>query len=369
MNVGVDASELQGRPTGTGRYLRSLLRVWSRATEDRFFAYFNGPAPADPVLDHPRIVVRSLDGPVRGLWWQQAKLPANARRDPLDVFFSPAFTCPLLLDVPRVTAIHDLSFFSVPDDFAFVDGLRRRTLVRASQRVSTRILVISEFTRRELIGRFPDAAERVVCIPLAADVDDLPRPLSAAAARPQMGRKGPRVLSVGSLFNRRRVPALIHAMALLAPSHPDATLDIVGENRTHPPLDLAALVRRLGLEQRVRLRGFVDEEELASCYAAADLAVYLSEYEGLGLPVLEAMARGIPVVTSRRPATGEVFRDAALLVDPANPADVALALERVLGDARLRSDLVKRGLELAARYSWAKTAALTHEVLVVAAAR
>src|SRR4029453_3009614 len=107
MNVGVDASELQGRPTGTGRYLRSLLRVWSRTTEDRFFVYFNGPAPADPVLDHPRIVVRSTDEPVRGLWWQQAKLPSAAGTDGLDVFFSPAFTGPILLDVPRVTAIND----------------------------------------------------------------------------------------------------------------------------------------------------------------------------------------------------------------------------------------------------------------------
>lgn len=368
MNVGVDASELQGRPTGTGRYLRSLLRVWARTTEDRFFAYFNGPAPADPVLDHPRIVVRSLGGPVRGLWWQQARLPGAARRDLLDVFFSPAFTCPLLLDVPRVTAIHDLSFFSVPDDFAFLDGLRRRTLVRASQRVSRRILVISDFTRRELIGRFPDAADRVVCIPLAADVDDLPAP-SDAKARVPAGREGPRLLSVGSLFNRRRVPALIHAMSLLATSQPAATLDIVGENRTHPRLDLEALVRRLGLEQRVRFRGFVNEEELASCYAAADLAVYLSEYEGFGLPVLEAMARGIPVITGRRPATGDVFREAAVLVDPADPAEVAAALEHVLSDPGLRSDLVKRGLELAACHSWAKTAALTRDVLAAAAAQ
>ena len=367
MNVGVDASELQGRPTGTGRYLRNLLRVWCRTTEDRFFAYFNGPAPADPVLDHPRIVVRSTDEPVRGLWWQQATLPSAAGTDALDVFFSPAFTCPLLLDVPRVTAIHDLSFFSIPDDFAFLDGLRRRILVRASQRVSSRILVISDFTRRELLGRFPDAAGRVVCIPLAADVDDLPQAPSRADARAASHPEGPRLLSVGSLFNRRRVPALIQAMAMLSRSHPNATLDIVGENRTHPRLDLEAQVRRLGLGQRVRFWGFVGEAELALRYASADVAVYLSEYEGLGLPVLEAMARGIPVVTSVRPATGEVFREAALLVDPADPTDVAAALDRVLRDRDLRSGLARRGLDFAARLSWTRTAALTREALAAAA--
>src|SRR4029078_10612559 len=163
----------------------------------------------------------------------------------------PPFPSPSRADVRGVPAIHALSFFSIPDDFAFLDGLRRRTLVRASQRVSRRILVISDLTRCALLGRFPDAAGRVVCIPLAADVDDLPQAPPRADARAASHPEGPRLLSDGSLFNRRRETALLPAMAMLSRGHHNATLDIVGENRTHPRLDLEAHVRRLGLEQRV----------------------------------------------------------------------------------------------------------------------
>ena len=155
--MGVDARELEGRPTGTGRYLRNLLAQWQRGP-DRLVLYFNGPAPLDPRLASPRVVVRPLGGrPVRGLLWQQRVLPAAARGDGLDVFFSPAYSCPLPLPVPRVTAVHDLSFFSLPQDFALLDGVRRRLLVAASVRVSRSLVACSAFTGREIAARFPDA--------------------------------------------------------------------------------------------------------------------------------------------------------------------------------------------------------------------
>lgn len=365
--MGIDARELQGKPTGTGRYLRNLLRVWTRDTSDRFVAYFGGPDPVDPGLDPLRVRRRSL-GPLASdnLLWQERLLPRAAGSDGLDVFFSPAYTCPLRLRIPRVTAVHDLSYFSYPQDFGFLHAWKRRFLVALSLHASRRVLACSAFTRRELTSRFPALADRVVHVPLGPD-DDLPAPPSREEARRRLGLAGPLVLTVGSLFNRRCIPELLRAVSLLGPGPSRLVLDVVGDDRTHPKLDLAALVLRLDLGAHVRLSGFVDEAGLADRYAAADAAVFLSEYEGFGLPALEAASRGVPLVVSDRPSLGEVFGEAALVVDPRNEREIAGALARVLGEPALRKRLVERGRALASRHSWTRTAALTRDALVAAA--
>ena len=366
--VGIDARELEGRPTGTGRYLRSLLRHW-RDGGDRLVCYFNGPPALDPVLDHPAVASRAVgNGVSPGVYWQERFLPVAARQDRLDVFFSPAYSCPLSLDVPRVTAVHDLSFFAHPQDFAFADALRRRVLVGRALGASRLVPVCSDFTRRELARLFPALAAKAVHVPLGPD-DDLPPGPPRAEARGRLGLQGPYVLTVGAVLNRRCAPELLRAVAHLTRRHPSLVLDVVGENRTHPRLDLEGLVAELGLGGRVRLSGFVDDASLADRYAAADAAVFLSEYEGFGLPALEAAARGVPLVVARPPSLGEVFRDAALLVEPRDETAVAIALDRVLADAALRERLVAAGRHLAARHSWAETARRTRACLLEAAGR
>jgi len=365
--VGVDGRELSGRPTGVGRYLRNLLRHW-RETGDSLVVYFGHPAPEDPVLDHPAIARKQVGRQgVRGLVWQQRLLPAVAGADGLDVFFAPAYACPLSLATPRVTTVHDLSFFSHPQDFTFLDGLRRRALVSLSVRASSAVIAVSEFTRRELAARFPAQAGRVVHVPHGSD-DDLPPAPPRAEARRRLGLDdGPYVITVGAVLNRRCAPELVRATARLRRLHPRLVLDVVGENRTAPRLDLAARVAALGLEGHVRLSGFVGEEGLADRYAAADAAVFLSEYEGFGLPALEAAARGLPLVASRAPSLGQIFGEAALLVDPRSETEIAGGLHRVLADPALRSRLVASGRALAARHSWTEAAARTRAALLEAA--
>ena len=363
LTVGIDARELQGHPTGTGRYLRNLLRQWTADGADRFIAYFNGSPPPEPVLAHERVRVRTVgDGRGRGLLWQEFLLPPAVRADAPDVFFSPAYSCPLTLDLPRVTAVHDLSFFSHPSDFAIGDALRRRITVAASVRASAAVLACSAFSAREIAARFPDVAPRVVHVPLGPD-DDLPPAPAREAVRARRGLRGPLLLTVGAILNRRCLPTLLQATALLHRRGHDVHLDVVGENRTHPALDLPDRLAALGLSTRVSLVGYAKEEDLAERYAAADVAVFLSEYEGFGLPALEAAARGVPLVVSDRPALSEVFAEAALSVDPQDAEAVAGAIARLTSDHDLRQDLVARGRALAARHSWAQTAALTRAAL------
>ncbi|MFI5183100.1 MAG: glycosyltransferase family 4 protein [Vicinamibacteria bacterium] len=368
MRIGIDARELQGRPTGVGRYLRNLIGAWTRTTGDSLVLYLNGPAPKDPVLDHPLVETRALgDAPTRGLLWQERRLPRAAARDQLDVFFAPAYSCPLSLGLPRVTTVHDMSFFSIPDDFTVADAFRRRLLVGMSLRVSRHVIAVSDFTRREVLSHLPDLSGRVTAILHGADGEASPAP-PREAAREALAIRGPLLVSVGSILNRRRLPTLLRAVRLLTKSHPRIVLDVVGENRTHPLLDLAALVADLDLQAHVRLSGFVTEEELRARYAAADVAVYLSEYEGFGLPVIEAMARGLPVVTSARAATGELFAGAALLADPGDAGAVAEAIGQVLDDPARAAALVASGRALVSRLTWAKAAAATRDVLLNAAA-
>jgi glycosyltransferase involved in cell wall biosynthesis len=299
--------------------------------------------------------------------WSEHVVPPAARADGVDVFFAPAYTCPLSLDVPRVTVVHDVSFFALPEDFSLVDGIRRRATVAASMRASRRVLTVSDFSRREIESLFPDLRGRVTHIPLGAD-DDLPPAPNRAAARAALGVTGPMILTVGAILNRRPLPTLLRAAGRLRPRFPDLAVHVVGENRTSPLLDLDHAVLSAGMAGRVQLEGFVDDEALARRYAAADVAVFLSDYEGFGLPALEAMARGVPVVASAAPALGEIFGEAALLVETRDELEVASAIERVLRDASLREDMIRRGRILAGRFSWAETAKQTWQCLVDAAA-
>jgi glycosyltransferase involved in cell wall biosynthesis len=168
---------------------------------------------------------------------------------------------------------------------------------------------------------------------------------------------------VGSLFNRRRLPTLLRAVARLHPRWPALRLEVVGDNRTEPRRDFGTLARDLGVADCVRLAGFAPESALADLYAAADVGVFLSEYEGFGLPALEAMARGLPVVVGDRPAQSEVFAGAALLVDPLDDAALAARLDRLLASPGERARLARAGRDLAGRHSWKGCAARTLAVL------
>ncbi len=366
LRIGIDARELQGRPTGTGRYVRNLLTHWPGGVDDRLLLFVKGEAPALEI-DDPRVEIRALPGEsMRGLAWQELRLAPAAGRERLDVFFAPAYWCPLRIELPRVTTVHDLSFRSAPHDFAPIEALRRRLLVAWSVRVSRQILVVSAFSERELLSWHPEARGRIVQIPHGADEVPVPAP-SRAAAKRAIGVAGPLVVSVGAIFNRRRLPELLAAISCVRRSRPETTLAVIGENRTQPPIDFQAMLRRLGLENNVRMMGFVSEEQLTTYYAAADVVAYLSDYEGFGLPVLEAMTRGVPVVAGDRPSVSELFGEAAFLVDPASPVAIASALQRVLEDEALRERSIAAGRAVAGRFSWGRAAEATRTALARAA--
>jgi glycosyltransferase involved in cell wall biosynthesis len=367
VRIGIDAREICGRATGVGRYLAGLLREWAaddRARRHEFVLYaqekdrLKGAPKAleDADAISSSFTTRVVDG-TPGVWWEQMRLPRAARADRLDVFFAPAYSAPLRLDVPVVVAIHDLSFVAHPEWFRMREGIRRRWLARRAAARARAVITISEFSRRELLERFGLAAAKIHVIPPGIDRDRPGAPAGGDA----------RVLYVGSIFNRRHVPDLIRAFGRVAASHADAALDIVGDNRTFPVQDLQRVIAAESLDGRVRWHSYVPEAELQELFRRARAFAFLSEYEGLGLTPLEALASGIPPVVLDTAVARESCGAAAVYVPASDIAATAAAIERVLFDAATRERILAAAPAVLAKYSWPKAARETLAVIEGAA--
>ena len=371
MRIGIDARELCGQPTGVGRYLNGLLAAWTaddRVRGHEFVLY--APESIGVAIDGHRFRTRIVPG-IGGSWWEQVQLPRAAARDHLDVFFAPAYSASLLHTVPTVVAIHDLSFVAHPEWFTVREGVRRRWIVRQSAARARAIITISEFSRTELIDRLGVADHRIHVIPPGITPPGITPPgvtLHASLTRvpPQVNDivvHGARVLYVGSIFNRRHLPDLIRAFAPIARAHARAALDIVGDNRSYPHQDLAAIIAGHALTGRARWRPYVSDDELAALYGAARAFAFLSEYEGLGLTPLEALAAGIPPVLLDTPVARESCGDAALYVAPGDVRAATDALDTLLFDDDERARLLAAAPDALAKYSWPRAASETLTVL------
>jgi glycosyltransferase involved in cell wall biosynthesis len=359
MRIGIDARELVGRATGAGRYLAGLLQQWSLDAKPHEFLLY-APEPIALSLDARRFPTREVRGP--GGWrWEQILLPRVAAADHLDVWFAPAYTAPLRLKVPTVAAIHDISFVAHPEWFRVREGVRRRWLTLQTARSANAVVTISAFTKRELIERLDVAESKIHVIPPGVDHQRLalsPQPLAISH---------PRVLFVGSVFNRRHVPDLIRAFGPIARLHPDAALDIVGDNRSYPYEDLRRTIESEALLTTVQWHSYVPDDQLRDLYAQARAFAFLSEYEGLGLTPLEALAAGVPPVLLDTPVARESCGDAALYVPAHDVPGVTRALEAVLFDHSTRLRLLDAAPRVLARYAWPRAARETLAVLEAAA--
>jgi glycosyltransferase involved in cell wall biosynthesis len=359
VRIGIDARELCGKPTGVGRYLAGLLAAWSvddRGRTHEYVLYAHQTMVLPPAVGDAHRFATRLVGGSGGTWWEQVQLPAVAGRDHLDVLFAPAYTAPLFGRTPFVVAIHDLSFAAHPEWFGAREGLRRRWLSQRAAVAARAVITISEFTRGELADRFRVPADRLHVIPPGIE-----------RRTPPVGtNRPPHVLYVGSIFNRRHVPDLIRAFALVARNYADAELDIVGDNRSYPRQDIDALVAREGLGRRVRWRAYVPEAELGGLYDSARAFAFLSDYEGLGLTPLEALAAGVPPVLADTSVARESCGPAALYVGATDLTAISHGLERLLFDEQARAAVLAAAPGVLARYDWATAASATLQVLEAA---
>jgi glycosyltransferase involved in cell wall biosynthesis len=217
------------------------------------------------------------------------------------------------------------------------------------------VIADSQFSKREIATRLGVDPSRIDVIYLGVP------------ARPPSAAREPLVLYVGSIFNRRHIPVLIDGFSRVAARHPAVRLEIIGDNRTHPAIDIDGAIARSGAADRIRVRPYVSDDELAALYARASGFAFLSEYEGFGLTPLEAIAAGVPTVVLDTEVAREIYGPAAEYVARPEPTLVASALERVLTDTAARSRLLDAGAAQLQRYSWHECARRTLQVLLASA--
>jgi glycosyltransferase involved in cell wall biosynthesis len=336
--VVIDADVLGRRRTGDETYVAALLRELAPiADRERLVAVTRRPELVPEGIEAFRLPARSQ------VTRMAFGLPRALRRlRPQLGHFN--YVVPPLYRGPAVVTVHDLSFESEPGLMGPRDRFMFRTFVPRSVRRADRVLVVSERTKRDLVERYGVSEQKIVVTPNG--VDPIFRPNGSTPDVP------PYALFVGGIQPRKDPLTAIEALALV---DGDLRLVIVGDEKRGGD-EVRSAVRRLGLESRVELIGYVEHESLASLYRGAACLVFPSRYEGFGLPVLEAMASGTPVVATTAGAVPEVAGDAAILVAPGDPAALADGVREALVK---REQLVAAGLERARQFTWAETAGRT----------
>ena len=370
MDFGIDTHGAERDGEGNSTYIRNLSRSLLTLDGDDTFALFAaepGHAFYQSLGATPRFRVRAVaqHGGLGRILWALARAAARERVDALHV----QYFAPLGYAGPLVLMVHDLSFLDVPSSPL---GLRLalRALVPWSLRRATRIVTPSEFTRRDLEARYGVAPHRISVT--WNGVRENFRLLAEAEIRAVLTRYGLEpgfLFSLGRLNRRKNLGTLLRAYAALrAQGRPELSL-VIGGKVDHGVEDLVRGLRESRGSSRVHWVGLIPDADLPAFYAAATCFVYPSLFEGFGLPLLEAMACGCPVVSSDRAACPEVVGTAGLLVDPEDVAAIAEAIARVLDDEALRADLRDRGLARSRLFTWDESARRTLGALREAAGR
>ncbi len=372
MRIGINAVFLLPEGAGgTWTYLRSLMRELPALDETVEYLIFTNRENSGKfdIGDAPN--VREIACPVRGasrlsrLAYMYGVLPIQARRQGIDLLFSPALTAPPRFGYASVLTIHDVQHEDLPQNYPPFERLVFARLFRRSARSAAQILTVSEHTKRRIEAVYSIPPDRITVTYEAADPRFFARvsPEIVTRMREQYGLGARYILAVGQLHPHKNLDVLLDAFARLRETTAaPVQLALVGQPRGAAGA-LEGRIRAAGLGGEVILTGWVPDADLPALYQGTAVFALPSRYEGFGLPVLEAMASGAPVVTTTATALPEVAGGAALLVEPDDAAGLAGALGQVLGDAGLREGMVGRGRERAAQFTWRKTAELTLSVL------
>ncbi|MGH2426450.1 MAG: glycosyltransferase family 4 protein [bacterium] len=356
MRIAVNASIFDRRPSGLGSYARSLLEALAPMHRDLVvFTSRPGELPKGRWIVPWGEPSEGRRGHLMRLAWSQTGLRLLCRRERVDILLNMLPEGPVRSPVPQLTIVHDILPLFFPQEFPRQQWYFR-TFVPSVLRHSAAVLTVSKQTRKDVIERYRLPSERVTVIYAGVDHHRFSPHADGPSAAYRFGLRQ-YLLYVGNLLPHKNLARLIEAFAAV---RGPVTLAIAGYRDPRYWPQLAKVAETLGIAPHVRFLDFVPETDLPSLYSGALGVVIPSLYEGFGLPVLEAMACGTPVIASTTPALREAAGDAALPVDPNNIPGLAEAMRRLIEDASLRTELRTKGLVRARKFTWEHTA---HRVL------
>jgi glycosyltransferase involved in cell wall biosynthesis len=355
-HVGINAVFLEPRMGGLDLYVRALVPELARQSPETRFTVFANPAGADYLRREgigDAAAIRTSPALRRGgrLIAELTAVGAWARREGCELLHSVAMTGPLRPSIPHVVTVADITWIVEPDPYERAQRLWRLTVPRVARRAD-RVIAISTAAADHIIEQLDVPRERVDVVAIGHALGGRPEPTPEAELRSRHQiPAGPIVLAVSAKKAHKNLRRLVAAAALV----PGAVLVMVGKRTPHED-ELREEAARLGIADRVVFPPYVDDADLEGLYTAARVFVFPSLNEGFGVPVLEAMARGLPVATSSVSSMPEVAGDAALLFDPRDELAIGGAIQRLLDDEALRDDLIARGHARQASFTWAAAA-------------
>jgi glycosyltransferase involved in cell wall biosynthesis len=346
-------------------YARHLIESLVRVRPDlRFTAFINrnaanAPGPWQDLVPSVTVPVNSRNR-VAWVLADQLLVPPMVWRAKVDLLHSPANLSPVWGPFPRLLTVHDLIHKTFPDAH---EGIRSKAIgliMPLGIKRSTRLIADSKATRDDLVNLLSAPADQIDVVPLGLDKPHPERALPEGELRAKLGLGDrPVALSLSAKRPHKNLIRLLDALASIPPERRPVL--VIPGYKTWYEQELEDHVAKLGIGDDVRLLGWVSEAEIEALYAVSRFFVFPSLYEGFGLPVLEAMQRGVPVACSDRSSLPEVAGDAALLFDPESVEAIAGAMERLMSDADEAERLRRAGLERARRFTWDETARLTAE--------
>jgi glycosyltransferase involved in cell wall biosynthesis len=363
MKIAIDARKW--RDYGIGTYVRNVVRHLAQIDRETTYLLFCNPADESALRDLAENFVPVVDSSAGYSLREHVSLPLKLRSLGAELLHSPHYVRPLFCTIPSVVTIHDCIHLLFPQYLPNRMAFRYARFVMGSAiRNSSIVFTVSEASRADILRFYPSTdPAKVHVVPNAIDAELLVDPGEAERdrVRERYQIRGRFVLFAGNVKPHKNLERLIRAFARVRcqEGNEDLRLVLIGDDVSRYA-SLRRTADEAGVRQEVRFFGFVPHETLAALYRMATVFAFPSLYEGFGLPPLEAMACGTPVVTSRISSLPEVVGDGALLVDPYNEDDIAQGIARLLDDQDLRARLVERGLERAASYSWARSARQIH---------
>jgi glycosyltransferase involved in cell wall biosynthesis len=363
MKIAIDVRKW--RDYGIGTYVRNLVRHLARLDKDTTFLLFCNGADESTLRDMAENFVPVVDNSAQYRLREHVSLPLKLRRLGAELLHSPHYVRPLFCPVPSVVTIHDCIHLLfpqyLPNRMAYNYA---RFMMGSAIRNSAIVFTVSEASRGDILRFFPETdPEKVHVVPNAIDAELLrdPGEEERERVRERYQLRSRFVLFAGNVKPHKNLERLIRAFARVRgqEGNEDLRLVLIGDDVSRYA-SLRRAADEAGVRQDVRFFGFVPHETLAALYRMATVFAFPSLYEGFGLPPLEAMACGTPVVTSRLSSLPEVVGDGALLVDPYSEDEIAHGIARLLDDQDLRARLVERGLERAATYSWERSVREIH---------